>query len=65
MLKIWATVSQGKIELFEPGELPEGSMLVTVLPDEEIEFWLQASLVSLDEIWDNTEDDIYAQLLEK
>jgi hypothetical protein len=40
-------------------------VLVTVLPDDEIEFWLQASLVSLDEIWDNTEDDIYAQLLEK
>ncbi len=67
MLKtLWATVRKGKIELVEPGELPEGSrVLVTVLPDDDTEFWLQASLVSLDGIWDNTEDDIYAQLLEK
>lgn len=40
-------------------------MLVTVLPEEDTLFWLQASRVSLDTIWDNTEDDIYAQLLEE
>ena len=67
MLKtLWATVYQGKIELLEPGELPEGTrVLVTILPDNEPEFWLQTSQVSLDTIWDNNEDDIYAQLLEK
>jgi hypothetical protein len=67
MLKtLWATVRQGKIELLEPSELPEGTrVLVTLLPDDETEFWLQASQVSLDTIWDNTEDDVYAQLLEK
>ncbi|MCC3419777.1 MAG: hypothetical protein JGK28_18080 [Microcoleus sp. PH2017_07_MST_O_A] len=65
MLKtLWATVRQGKIELLELSELPEGAkVLVTVLPDEEAEFWLQASQTSLDTVWDNTEDDIYAQLL--
>ena len=29
------------------------------------DFWLQASQPSLDAIWDNCEDDIYAELLEK
>ncbi|MEG4068370.1 hypothetical protein QUA42_13770 [Microcoleus sp. Pol11C2] len=67
MLKtLWATVRQGKIELLELSELPEGAkVLVTVLPDEEAEFWLQASQTSLDTVWDNTEDDVYAQLLLK
>lgn len=65
MLKtLWATVRQGKIELLELSELPEGAkVLVTVLPDEEAEFWLQASQTSLDRVWDNTEDDVCAQLL--
>jgi len=65
MLKtLWATVRQGKIELLELSELPEGAkVLVTVLPDEEAEFWLQASQTSLDRVWDNTEDNVYAQLL--
>ncbi len=67
MLKTFcANVRQGKIELVEPGELPEGTrVLVTLLPDEESEFWLQTSQVSLDTIWDNSEDDVYAQLLKK
>jgi hypothetical protein len=67
MLKtVWATVRQGKIELLESTELPEGAkVLVTLLPDDETDFWLQTSLASLDAVWDNTEDDIYAQLLEK
>lgn len=62
---LWATVRQGKIELLESAELPEGiRVLVTVLPDDEAEFWLQASQVSLNAVWDNAEDDVYAQLLE-
>jgi hypothetical protein len=58
MLKtLWATVRQGKIELLELSELPEGAkVLVTLLPDEEAEVWLQASQTSLDTVWDNTED---------
>ncbi|PSB23187.1 hypothetical protein C7B69_14895 [filamentous cyanobacterium Phorm 46] len=65
MLKtLWATVRQGKIELLELSELPEGAkVLVTLLPDEETEFWHQASQTSLDTVWDNTEDDVYGQLL--
>jgi hypothetical protein len=65
MLKtLWATVRQGKIELLESAELPEGTrVLVTLLPDDENEFWLQVSQTSSDTVWDNTEDDVYAQLL--
>ncbi|KAI9134795.1 hypothetical protein [Acaryochloris sp. CCMEE 5410] len=62
---LWATIRQGKIELLESAELPEGTkVLVTLLPDDETGFWLPAaSQTSLDAVWDNTEDDVYAQLL--
>jgi hypothetical protein len=60
-----AVVREGKIELLDRVDLPEGSkLLVTVLPDEEASFWLEASRASLDRIWDNPEDDVYAQLLD-
>ena len=39
-------------------------MLVTVLPDDEAEFWQAASQPSLDTVWDNSEDDVYAKLLQ-
>jgi hypothetical protein len=65
MLKtLWATVREGKIELLESEELPEGTrVLVTLLPNDETEFWLQTSQTSLSSVWDNAEDDVYAQLL--
>ncbi len=63
---LWAIVREGKIELLEQVDLPEGrKVLVTLLPDEDTLFWLHTSQVPLDTIWDNTEDDVYAQLLEK
>ena len=77
MLKtVWAVVREGKIELLENVSLAEGArVLVTLMPDEdEQQFWLDASersalsssaSLSLAEVWDNTEDDIYAELLEK
>ncbi len=60
MLKtLWATVRQGKVELLDLTELPEGSrVIVTLLPDDEADFWLKSSQTSLDAIWDNTEDDV-------
>ena len=60
-----AVVREGKIELLDRVDLPEGSkLLVTVLPDEEAHFWLEASRAPLDRIWDNPEDDVYARLLD-
>ena len=58
-----AVIREGKIEPLEQVDLPEGStVLVTLLLDDEAEFWLQALQASLDTIWANHEDDVYAQL---
>ena len=63
---LWATVQGGQIQLSEHVSLPEGTkLLVTVLPDEEDHFWQGASQTSLAAIWDNAEDDAYAQLLKE
>jgi len=57
---VHAVVHGGRIEVSEAIELPEGSkLLVTVLPAEEDPFWLAAS------IWNNAQDDVYAELLKK
>jgi hypothetical protein len=57
-------VDQGKIELSLPVVLPEGvRVLVTVLPDDEKQFWIDANKTSPDAVWDNTEDEVYAQIL--
>jgi hypothetical protein len=65
MQNIRAIVREGRIELLEEVEIPEGTeVLVTPLADEN-GFWLSASESSLDPVWDNTEDDVYAELLEK
>ena len=29
------------------------------------DFWLKASELSLESIWDNSEDDVYAELLQR
>ncbi len=55
---------QGIIKLLESADLPEGvRVLVTVLSDDEAQFWVDASQTSLDAVWDNTEDDVYALLM--
>ncbi len=61
-------ISNGRIELPGQMELPEGArVLVTLLAGDEdgSRFWIQASQTSVDKVWGNTEDDIYARLLEK
>ncbi len=64
---VWAIVREGKIQLLENISLPDGAkVLVTVLvQEEEQQFWLNVSEESLASVWDNTEDDIYAELLQK
>lgn len=58
-----AVVKEGKIQLLEKLELPEGTeVLVTPLVDDAA-FWLGVSQSALDKIWDNEEDDVYAELL--
>jgi hypothetical protein len=66
MQTLWAVIHDGKIELAEPADLPEGAkVLVTLLPEDESRFWTNASEKPLAAIWDNAEDDAYAQLLEE
>lgn len=61
---IRAVVRDGRIELLEQVEIPDGTeVLVTPLSDEE-GFWLKAGESSIRAVWDNPEDDVYAKLLE-
>lgn len=61
---IRAVVREGRIELLEEIEIPEGTE-VLVTPLMETEFWMKASESSLSSVWDNSEDDVYATLLEE
>lgn len=59
-------VREGKIQLLEPLDLPEGAaVLVTPLLEDDLTFWAYASQVALDSTWANDEDDVYAQLLKE
>jgi predicted DNA-binding antitoxin AbrB/MazE fold protein len=62
-----AVIREGKIVPLEGVSFPEGAkVIVTLLPEEdEPRFWLSASETALIDIWENTEDDIYAELLQK
>jgi hypothetical protein len=69
---LWAVVHEGRIKTVGEIHAPEGTRaLVTVLVDvdvdvdskEESTFWQEASSVSLPEIWNNSEDDVYGELL--
>jgi hypothetical protein len=58
-------IREGKVELLEHVNLPDGTkVLVTPLSDES-QFWVDASQISLEAIWDNAEDDVYGQLLQE
>ncbi len=58
-----AIVKEGKIELLEEIDIPEGTeVLVTPLIDET-DFWLKVNRPALDSVWDNADDDVYAKLL--
>ena len=66
LISVCAVIHDGQIELSEPMDLPEGTkVLVTLLPESDSQFWLGASQMSLDAVWDNAEDDAYAQLLQE
>jgi hypothetical protein len=66
LTSVLAVVRNGRIELAELAALPEGTrVLVTFLPTEDDqEFWAHAGQPSLDAIWNNPQDDVYAKLLE-
>ncbi len=63
----WAIVREGKIELLEPANLPEGrKVLVTILPESDDNlFWLNASQPSLQQIWEHPDEEVYGELLKE
>jgi len=64
MNTVRAVVRAGKVELLEPVELPEGAeALVTLLTEGDAAFWSHAAHPAAAGVWDNTEDDIYTELL--
>lgn len=66
MNTVEAIVKNGQIVPLVDIELEEGAkVFVTLAGDDDREFWLLASEESLNEIWDNEDDDIYAELLSK
>ena len=65
IITLRAVIRDGKVEFIEHQALPEGArVFVTLLPDDAVRFWHQASQATLDRIWDNPEDDRYAALLD-
>jgi hypothetical protein len=64
---VWAVIHDGKIEPLEGLVFPEGAkVIVTWLPGEdEGRFWSSASETSLTDVWENDEDNIYAELLQR
>jgi predicted DNA-binding antitoxin AbrB/MazE fold protein len=65
MNTVKAIFREGRIELLEQIDIPEGTeVLVTILSDEA-EFWLRASESSLESVWGDEEDDVYEQLLKR
>jgi hypothetical protein len=64
---VWAEIRDGKIEPVEKVPLPEGAKaIVTFIPDDDdARFWLFASERAIADIWENTQDDIYAELLQE
>jgi hypothetical protein len=64
---LWGVVREGRIELEEQFPLAEGArVLVTAVPsEEESSYWQSASQSALDAIWDNPQDEVYAELLKK
>ena len=67
MTTIWAVIRDGKIVPVDDVSLQEGArVLVTVMPEvDESAFWLGVDQDALASVWDNEQDDVYAQLLKK
>ncbi len=56
----------GSVNILENIKIPEGSkLIITIIDDNEKEFWVSASNENLKDIWNNPQDDIYEELLKK
>ena len=65
MLKtLRAVVRNGTVQLTEQVDLPEGAELLVTVLEDEAEFWGQVNAAAASRIWDNPDDDVYAELLQ-
>jgi len=62
--RIRAIVTDGRIQPLEDLDFPEGTEVIVTIADDD-NFWLSASVPSIEDIWANPEDDIYAELLQR
>ena len=62
--RIRAIVTEGRIQPLEDLNFPEGTEVIVSVADDD-NLWLSASAPSIEEIWANPEDDIYAELLQR
>jgi hypothetical protein len=61
-------IVNGNIKLYDNAIMQEGKKVIVIVDNEnlnELGFWNAAGQSSIEKIWNNTEDDIYEQLLEK
>lgn len=61
--KFRAIVTDGRIEPLEDIEVPDGTQLLVTVVSNGDDFWMTATQSNLDAIWNNSEDDIYGELL--
>jgi hypothetical protein len=62
---VWAVVREGRVELSEPLDAPDGAtVLVTVLSDLSQAFWAAVSRDALAGVWENPDEDVYERLVE-
>ncbi|OGU17443.1 MAG: hypothetical protein A2X61_08995 [Ignavibacteria bacterium GWB2_35_12] len=61
-----AVYESGNLKLPKDASIPDGSkVIVTVIEEPSEDYFIKASEEMLDKIWNNDNDDIYEQLLEK
>ena len=67
MESIPGIVQDKKVVLLEEIHIPDGTRVIVTVPSDEesVSFWHAASAGTLDKIWNNEEDDIYADLLKE
>ncbi|MGI8495223.1 MAG: hypothetical protein ACR2L1_07915 [Pyrinomonadaceae bacterium] len=65
-IELWQEIeAEQEIAYLTKSETMKKRLLEAKQRGEDRDFWLEASKSSLDEIWNNEEDDVYAELLEK
>lgn len=60
--RIRAIVNNGRIESLEKLDVPDGTEVIVTILSNGDDFWLKAGEPALKAIWDNPEDDVYAEL---